>query len=178
MRKNAIIKLCIIAVVATMMIFLVACNDSGSNSDITTGTEGTTKTEVTSNKSEETTTEKTTVTEEQNSIETQSETQTETTQTETTSESEEDDGFVTYTVKVTDADGNPIANVAVQMCSADGSCQMPVKTNADGVVTFTCPEGEYTAKIASAPEGYGDLVNVEKTFADGEVEIVISPVAE
>ncbi|MGN0998982.1 MAG: carboxypeptidase regulatory-like domain-containing protein [Faecousia sp.] len=53
----------------------------------------------------------------------------------------------TYTVKTVDSSGNPIANVLVGINGNYGY------TDTAGTITFTLPEGSYTAKI-TAPDGY------------------------
>jgi hypothetical protein len=64
-----------------------------------------------------------------------------------------------YTVRVQDADGNPVADALVAICQAGegGICYMPSKTGADGTVTF--PENavpvqnNMKVRVLSAP-GY------------------------
>ncbi len=64
-----------------------------------------------------------------------------------------DDGKQTYTVTVVDQNGNGVAKVAVQFCDESGTCQMPVKTNDQGVVTKSLAPQNYHVKL-TLPEGY------------------------
>ena len=59
-----------------------------------------------------------------------------------------------YTIRVVDQNGNPVANVYVQMCESEDKCLTPIKTNANGEAVYTQPESEYKAAITSLPEGY------------------------
>ena len=62
------------------------------------------------------------------------------------------DGKITYTVKVVDGSGAPMAGVAVQICK--DSC-MPGVANAEGVATFRVAEDEgYKVSFLTVPEGY------------------------
>ena len=64
-------------------------------------------------------------------------------------------GYV-YTVTVTDADGNPIANANVDLF-LDGVAPLnkTTSTGADGKVSFTLDKiGNYFAKVTEAPAGY------------------------
>ncbi len=56
---------------------------------------------------------------------------------------------VTYTVRVVDANGNPIAGVDVQICNKKtGVCYKPtVKTDANGIAEFTRAAGEYKIQL-------------------------------
>ena len=99
------------------------------------------------------------------------------TETETETEAPEettDDGKVTYTVTVVDANGAPVAGVAVQFCD-DNGCRMPVATNAEGIVTLTDVESNFHVTIASVPEGYAEDT-AEYYFEDG-YELTITLVA-
>lgn len=53
-----------------------------------------------------------------------------------------------YTIMVVDENGDPLANVPVQVCLGD-VCLIPVPTNADGIVEKVLDEApsEYTVKI-------------------------------
>ena len=70
----------------------------------------------------------------------------------TTQETPVEDGKITYTVKVVDGSGNPMAGVAVQICK--DSC-LPGVTDASGVATFRVAEAEgYKVSFLTLPEGY------------------------
>lgn len=84
------------------------------------------------------------------------------------------DGKVTYTIIVVDADGNPVANVDVQMCAADGTCFLPVKTNDAGVATFEKETGTYYVTIPAAPEGFAADTETKHNFAEGTTELTIT----
>ena len=62
-----------------------------------------------------------------------------------------DDGKVTYTVKVVDEAGNPIAGAMVQLCLE--AC-VPTSTGADGVATWRLVEANYKASFVVMPSGY------------------------
>ena len=63
-----------------------------------------------------------------------------------------EDGKTSYTVKVVDGSGNPMAGVAVQICK--DSC-LPAVTDAQGVATFRVVETEgYKVSFLALPEGY------------------------
>ena len=64
---------------------------------------------------------------------------------------EEKPALVDYTVKVVDADGNPVADTSVQLCS-ESACFLPAKTDAEGVVVFQKEEGTYKACIAGTED--------------------------
>lgn len=82
-----------------------------------------------------------------------------------------DDGKVDYTVSVQDENGNPIANVAVQLC--DKSC-IPGMTNENGIAEYHLPEGNYHASILDMPAGYAySGEETEFYFAEGETSLVI-----
>ena len=85
------------------------------------------------------------------------------------SEEEEAPAMVDYTVKVVDADGNPVADASVQLCS-ESACFLPSKTDAEGVVVFQKEEGTYKACIAGT--------NEYTYFEDStEITIVYTPAA-
>ena len=94
---------------------------------------------------------------------------------EQTTGAETDDGKVTYTVKVVDANGAPVAGAAVQFCD-DNGCRMPVPTNAEGIVTLTEAESNFHVTIASVPAGYAADTN--EYYFDGAVELTITLQAE
>ncbi len=82
-----------------------------------------------------------------------------------------DDGKVTYTVKVTDTDGNPISGAAVQLCR--DTC-LPGSTNDSGAVSFTVVEDDYKVSFLVVPTGYtltGD--ETEFYFEDGSYEMTL-----
>lgn len=81
------------------------------------------------------------------------------TEKESEKESEKEES-PSYTIKVVDESGNPVAGVMVQLCK--DSC-VPKMTDANGVAVFTVKELEdgYKANVAKAPEGY--------TYEDGDV---------
>lgn len=56
-----------------------------------------------------------------------------------------------YTVTVTDAEGNPISGVMVQLCL--DACY-PGVTDADGRAEFPLPEADYKVSLLTVPEGY------------------------
>lgn len=92
---------------------------------------------------------------------------------ETTPETEEtvDDGKVTYTVKVVDESGAPVANAAVQICK--DSC-LPGVTDAEGVATFRVAEDEgYKVSFLTVPEGYTAEAE-EFYFETGATEMTIT----
>ncbi len=60
---------------------------------------------------------------------------------------EEGPALIDYTVKVVDADGNPVEGASVQLCS-ESACFLPSMTDAEGVVVFQKEEGTYKACIA------------------------------
>lgn len=51
-----------------------------------------------------------------------------------------------FKFKVVKADGTPATNVSVQLCIAD-TCYAPVKTDANGEVSYTSPAGEVVHEI-------------------------------
>ena len=64
---------------------------------------------------------------------------------EATEEATEDNGLTTYKITVVDAEGNPVANVPVQLCQGE-ICRLPVPTGADGVALIEVEADDYTAK--------------------------------
>lgn len=90
---------------------------------------------------------------------------------EQTTGAETDDGKVTYTVKVVDANGAPVKDVAVQFCD-DNGCRMPVPTNAEGIVTLTEAESNFHVTLASVPAGYA--ADATEYYFDGAVELTIT----
>jgi hypothetical protein len=99
-------------------------------------------------------------------------TQTPTKGTEPTQTQPEDDGTVTYTVKIVDENNKAIPNVLVQLCK--DSC-VPNKTNEEGIATYKLPEDAYKASIMSMPEGYAHTSDkTEFYFEDGSYELTIT----
>lgn len=90
---------------------------------------------------------------------------------ETTAEETTDDGKVTYTVTVVDANGAPVAGVAVQFCD-DNGCRMPVATNAEGIVTLTDMESNFHITLASVPAGYA--ADSTEYYFDGAYELTVT----
>lgn len=70
-----------------------------------------------------------------------------------------------YTVTVVDENGNPISDVAVQLCTE--TSRYPGKTNAEGIATFSLKQDSYTVRLATLPSGY-DYAGEEREFAMGE----------
>lgn len=86
------------------------------------------------------------------------------------------DGKVVYTVIVVDNQGNPMANVLVQICK--DVCYAPTKTNESGIAEFRLQPSEgYKAQLTMAVEGY--TAEEAYYFAEGatEVTITLTPVA-
>lgn len=82
-----------------------------------------------------------------------------------------DDGKVTYTVKVVDEGGNPVAQAAVQLCK--DSC-LPGMTDAEGVATFRVLEDAgYKVSFMVMPTGY-EAEETEFYFEDGSYEMTIT----
>ena len=83
----------------------------------------------------------------------------------------------TYTVKLTDEGGNPVAGVMVQICL--NSC-MPALTDANGVAAFyVAAEDGYYATVTAMPEGYEYAGEEEKIYFEdsNEVTIVLKAIA-
>lgn len=81
-----------------------------------------------------------------------------------------DDGKVTYTVKVVDEGGNPVAGAMVQLCLE--AC-IPGKTNEEGVATYSLAEADYKVSFISMPAGY-TAEQTEYYFAAGSYELTIT----
>ncbi len=76
-----------------------------------------------------------------------------------------------YSVKVTDPDGNPVEGAMVQLCT-DVSCTMG-KTDAEGIALFEVEEGTgFTIHILKAPAGY-EKTDEGFTFQDGSRELTV-----
>lgn len=82
-----------------------------------------------------------------------------------------DDGKKTYTVAVVDQNGNPVAGVSVQFCDENNTCQLPVKTNDDGVVSKTLPEMIYHVTL-TLPEGYS--CDTLEYYMEGVTELTVT----
>lgn len=88
----------------------------------------------------------------------------------------QNDGLVEYKITVLYPDGTPAAKVTVQLC-LDDLCQMPVKTDDNGVAIYRMPEMEgYKVKLTKKLDGYihEDYIYYEA----GAHEITIQLVAE
>lgn len=82
------------------------------------------------------------------------------------------DEVPSYTVKVVDEAGNPVAGAMVQICSEN--CY-PNSTNAEGIATYNVVEDEYKVSFINIPAGY-ELASeqTEFYFEEGSNEIVIT----
>ncbi len=81
---------------------------------------------------------------------------------------------VTYTVKVVDEGGNPVAGAMVQLCS---DLCLPKLTDANGVAVYENQEEKdnYKASITTYPAGYEQLgEETEFYFAEGVYEVTIT----
>lgn len=82
-----------------------------------------------------------------------------------------EDDKVTYTVKVVDGAGAPMASVMVQICHSNG-CFAPAMTDAEGVATFDLAEGQdYKATFTSVPEGY--TAETADVYFEGATEVTL-----
>ena len=89
----------------------------------------------------------------------------------TTAPTEADDGTVTYTVKITDESGNPIAGAMVQLCK--DTC-MPGAADANGVATFKVAEDDYKVSFLALPAGYTYSTDAQEFyFEKGSYEMTI-----
>lgn len=87
-------------------------------------------------------------------------------------EASEDNGKVEYSVTVTDADGNGMEGVMVQLCF--DSC-MPAVTDANGVAKFNLEAAYYKASVMTMPEGYTYAVDAnEYYFEEGSTSLTIA----
>ena len=61
-----------------------------------------------------------------------------------------------FTVKKTDADGNPLAGATFSLTGTDSTAVQNFEaiSGTDGIATFNVPEGNYTLSENTAPEGY------------------------
>jgi hypothetical protein len=144
MNFKRILMLALESVLCLCLLCTVAC-DQGE------GEEQSTKAETNAPESTEATTEQTTE--------------------QATEEVTTDDGKVTYTVKVVDANGAPVAGAAVQFCD-DNGCRMPVATNAEGIVTLRDAESNFHVTLASVPEGFA--ADTTEYYFDGAFELTIT----
>jgi hypothetical protein len=144
MNFKRILMLALASVLCLCLLCTVAC-DQGE------GEEQSTKAETNAPESTEATTEQTTE--------------------QATEEVTTDDGKVTYTVKVVDANGAPVAGAAVQFCD-DNGCRMPVATNAEGIVTLHEAESNFHVTLASVPEGFA--ADTTEYYFDGAFELTIT----
>ena len=82
-----------------------------------------------------------------------------------------EDDKITFSVKVVDGSGAPMAGVAVQICK--DSC-MPGVTNAEGVATFRVADAEgYKVSFLTVPEGYSAEAE-EFYFEAGSTEMTLT----
>ena len=77
-----------------------------------------------------------------------------------------------YKVMVTDADGNPVAGVLVQICKEGSTCFTPARTNDQGFATWKLDEAaDYYGTVSSTEEGMP-----KENFGDKfEVTLVYNP---
>lgn len=101
----------------------------------------------------------------------------ESTQTTTTSSTEDskkpqEDGKVTYTVKVVDESGKPVTGGMIQFCL--DTC-MPCPLDANGVASMKLKEADYKVSFTVMPTGYALAGSeTEFHFADGSYEMTIT----
>ena len=81
----------------------------------------------------------------------------------------EDDGKVTYTVKVVDEGGNAVPGAIVQLCK--DTC-VPCPVDANGVATWRLAEDTYKASFVVVPAGY-TAEQSEYYFEDGKCDMTI-----
>ena len=87
-----------------------------------------------------------------------------------------DDGKVTYTVTVTDEQGNPLTSTMLQLCK--DAC-IPAVVDANGTATWTVAEDDYKVSFLDLPDGYTYTTDqTEFYFADGETSMTIVLKAE
>lgn len=83
-----------------------------------------------------------------------------------------DDGTVTYTVKVVDENGAPVAGAMVQLCK--DTC-VPAITDENGAAAFKLAEDDYKVSIMSVPAGYTyDMTANEFHFDSGSCELTLT----
>lgn len=97
-----------------------------------------------------------------------------TTTAETTEETTEAQTGVTYTVKVVDEGGNPIAAAMVQICQGE-SCNPRATDDTGTAVWENVEEADYEVKFLALPTGY-DYTTAEQVFhfADGSYELTLT----
>lgn len=81
---------------------------------------------------------------------------------------------VTYTIKVVDEGGNPVAGAMVQLCS---DLCLPMITDAEGLAVYKNQEEKdnYKASVTTFPAGYEQLgEETEFYFAEGVYEVTIT----
>ena len=99
-----------------------------------------------------------------------------TTKNTTTTTTKVDDGKVTYTVTVTDEQGNPLTSTMLQLCK--DAC-IPAVVDANGTATWTVAEDDYKVSFLDLPDGYTYTTDqTEFYFADGETSMTIVLKAE
>ena len=80
----------------------------------------------------------------------------------------EDDGMATYTAKVVDEGGNPIAGALVQICKDD--C-FPGMTDEQGVASFQRAETEgYKISFIELPAGYDYTTEETDFYFEGDAK--------
>lgn len=78
----------------------------------------------------------------------------------------------TYTVKVVDEQGNPIAGAMVQLCLE--ACY-PHKTDASGIAQYVVAEADYKVSFLKMPDGYTYSSDIQEFhFEDGSYELTIT----
>ncbi len=81
---------------------------------------------------------------------------------------------VTYTIKVVDEGGNPVAGAMVQLCS---DLCLPKITDADGLAVYENQEelDNYKASVTNYPAGYEQLgEETDFYFGEGNYEVTIT----
>lgn len=79
----------------------------------------------------------------------------------------------TYTIKVVDEGGNPVAGAMVQLCA---EVCMPKITGADGAAVYENQEerSDYKASVTAYPAGYEALGEQVDFYFDGAYEVTIT----
>lgn len=84
-----------------------------------------------------------------------------------------------FVIKVVDEQGNPIANVRVQMCDTTGTCRKSITTNAKGEAEYAYEEGDFHAQLTELPDGYTvDNEEAYYDFVDGVATITLTKSAD
>lgn len=81
---------------------------------------------------------------------------------------------VTYTIKVVDEGGNPVAGAMVQLCS---DLCLPKLTDANGLAVYENQEelDNYKASVTNYPAGYEQLGDqTDFYFGEGNYEVTIT----